>query len=940
MQRNVLKNRIYYRNNKIKVMYNKIKIDDFIDSELLIDKNLGHNLINYLDENRDCLLSEEGDIVESIEMKDRDDYMRLRDTCFPSESLNLKGNYIPEKYFAETAIAQRIKQKLTEIVNSNLHTVTFLCASKSMGKTLSQNIWLKENDSLLESKKIFWIRCDCEKLLTLIKNNGIEFKDIQSDIIEEYFDIQFLNVFAKNYNNADCPFFQQIFKELETDKFKKRISKDRKEKKEEDISIQEEIKSIHQLILQSKSKGSKYNYGRESVLIGSMQRGNYSKTTLNNWINLSREIQKKLIKEGYHFLRIIDSVDNYKKYTLDGKYDLHYKFILDKICLFNNKYLENRKEEGHVVIIARKNTKWDYRSIANEKKQDSRHGEEIMFPRIEDSFIEQNRINIVHRRKKYIDENENLKGSRAISMFNKIESYKSKDEFLNAFWESNKNIGYYLRNQVSLIPALMFFTDKYVKDKQNDDIFINSFINDYLAVNLLLNGKFTPDSFIRGNFNVELGKLLFNPFYYKNTNVKKWQGLCCTRILQFLKTNQSIAKSTLVYTINKLFDYDNDEIVRQIFMMMDFTMIRWCGDEENKADNPKLEITVKGKATLDLVYSNIDLLYICSLDSPVPKVLIDKNYISPHSNKFNERNYAINCLKSSLTFIQYIKNIDVEERAHIDNLNIEGFDSAPYILPWNSNNEIKQSIKARLYRLENSLNDIQKEKFMSFISEFREFVEKQPQDNKREESAGLQQIDNNEKDKDNMKRKSKESGVVHVMIAAPKDVDMEFIALNLSLDFNDGVYRTHCEHTLIVHTFKYLPPQEGYPQDVIDKKLIKNKKIDIIVAVFKHKLGSPVVSALSGKKADSGTLWELYQTLDKTNPKRPLGMAYFCEIPPEQMSNQETVDAWSDVLKAKESLNNTMIYSSYSNREDLLGKIKKDLAERIKQDFKKQNPER
>jgi hypothetical protein len=44
-----------------------IEIDDFINSKLLINEFSGNSLINYLDVNRDCLLSEKGDIVESVE---------------------------------------------------------------------------------------------------------------------------------------------------------------------------------------------------------------------------------------------------------------------------------------------------------------------------------------------------------------------------------------------------------------------------------------------------------------------------------------------------------------------------------------------------------------------------------------------------------------------------------------------------------------------------------------------------------------------------------------------------------------------------------------------------------------------------------------------------------------------------------------------------------
>jgi hypothetical protein len=87
--------------------------------------------------------------------------------------------------------------------------------------------------------------------LSLIKEKGINLKDINTNIIEEYFDIQFLNVFAKNYHSDEHPFFQQIFNELENAEFNRRISKDRNEYTARGVNIQEEIKRINQLIHQS-----------------------------------------------------------------------------------------------------------------------------------------------------------------------------------------------------------------------------------------------------------------------------------------------------------------------------------------------------------------------------------------------------------------------------------------------------------------------------------------------------------------------------------------------------------------------------------------------------------------------------------------------------------------------------------------------------------------
>jgi len=117
---------------------------------------------------------------------------------------------------------------------------------------------------------------------------------------------------------------------------------------------------------------------------------------------------------------------------------------------------------------------------------------------------------------------------------------------------------------------------------------------------------------------------------------------------------------------------------------------------------------------------------------------------------------------------------------------------------------------------------------------------------------------------------------VQVVIASPGDTQTERSLLleKLEIQFRKGNHEKHCNRRLIVHGWEDLASQPGYPQDVINEKIIK--EMDFVIAIFKHKLGTPTVDIKTSKtRAASGTVEELLQSIDNTEKSAPLGMAYF-----------------------------------------------------------------
>lgn len=132
--------------------------------------------------------------------------------------------------------------------------------------------------------------------------------------------------------------------------------------------------------------------------------------------------------------------------------------------------------------------------------------------------------------------------------------------------------------------------------------------------------------------------------------------------------------------------------------------------------------------------------------------------------------------------------------------------------------------------------------------------------------------------------------------------------------------------------------QNGYPQDVINERIIKN--MDIVLAVFKHKLGSPTINQETGKERfPSGTAEEILFAIDNKNTDSPLGMVYFYSKPPAPSFEAENYDKlkseWDRLKAFKQSIGNKVIYKPFTSKEELIEIASKDLMKNISELFEK-----
>jgi hypothetical protein len=188
------------------------------------------------------------------------------------------------------------------------------------------------------------------------------------------------------------------------------------------------------------------------------------------------------------------------------------------------------------------------------------------------------------------------------------------------------------------------------------------------------------------------------------------------------------------------------------------------------------------------------------------------------------------------------------------------------------------------------------------------------------------------------KRKCKVDGQVNVVIASPGDTQSERSLLldKLEIQFRRGNHEKHCNRRLIVHGWEDLATQPGYPQDIINERIIQ--QMDFVIAIFKHKLGTPTIDITTNNiRAASGTVEELLQAIDNVKKSAPLGMAYFYSKAPSvslDTPDFETIrDNWIKLEAFKKVIQNKMIYKPYAENNSLLDVVILDLEKNILDHF-------
>lgn len=181
---------------------------------------------------------------------------------------------------------------------------------------------------------------------------------------------------------------------------------------------------------------------------------------------------------------------------------------------------------------------------------------------------------------------------------------------------------------------------------------------------------------------------------------------------------------------------------------------------------------------------------------------------------------------------------------------------------------------------------------------------------------------------------------IKVLIASPSDVkiERELLLDKLETKFRREHYEERCDARIIVDGWETIPSQTGYAQDIINDDLLL--KTDIVLAVFRHRLGSKTINPKTGdERSISGTAEELlFAIRNKTLDNPPLGMAYFYSNAPiislDSIDLDKIQNDWNRLKEFKDGISEEILYKSYNIEDEILDIACKDLCDNIIKYFK------
>jgi len=229
--------------------------------------------------------------------------------------------------------------------------------------------------------------------------------------------------------------------------------------------------------------------------------------------------------------------------------------------------------------------------------------------------------------------------------------------------------------------------------------------------------------------------------------------------------------------------------------------------------------------------------------------------------------------------------------------------------------------------------------FKRGLEQFRNLIQVMLEDKKLGSNYYNSQISNFIASEDIHKPLKKELTEINILIASPSDVirERELLLDKLETKFRRDRYEEICGTRIIVDGWENVASQTGYAQDIINNDLAA--KSDIILAVFRHKLGSPTIDTKTGvDRSPSGTAEELlYAIRNKSLVKPPLGMAYFYSIAPvlspDSIKSEVIKKDWDRLQEFKESIKNEILYKPYNIEEEILDIACKDIYTNINKHF-------
>lgn len=512
----------------------------------------------------------------------------LTDSMNPHKPYDLKEYFVTEIENVELKHLSRLKEFLKSKDNNSIslreNEGILHIGEKGSGKTFSQNIWLHENNDILEENNIFWVRLDASKLIRLWDDSRV-YNNPNLTTIEEYFLGQIVYVFCKHCFK-EYPLSSNLFvriledlknsesNEIEETNIKTRAQADLLNN-EFDIflysahklgftKISVFLKDIERQIATYEEfyKGPSKRVSLEDRLhkdksflvdrvLKDSQKYNSDryKGSKNNWMTIGRFLKNFAIKNGYSFLYIIDGLENINFYNSSRKNYLErifsdlYNFPLNRfnsdpnetvlISLRDTTY-EALKRMTHVGVYNDFNRFMNIESFTK-VYQDTKGLQKYAFDRRVEYVLD-----------KY--EGEDCFMQKVLRVM--IENHEIPDE---ERW--NSNLRCFINNHVTLAKLITF---RYYYSHKPKDFNILHQIKTFENINFFLNGELYVNELARSSV-ANNGHNLFNLFGFVDDDAEIPYYMIYSRLLQLINNRPNITEKKL-YSILVLFDYTEENI--------------------------------------------------------------------------------------------------------------------------------------------------------------------------------------------------------------------------------------------------------------------------------------------------------------------------------------------------------------------------------------------
>jgi len=591
---------------------------------------------------------------------------------------NPKKDYEPKRFFVENKDNKINLNKVYDVLEKRMQSHIYYCGEKGSGKTFQNNIWLSENNDLLESKKVFWVRCDAHKLYNIWKE--VNYAQAQFITIDEYLKLQFLYVFVKYIGFDDREFINKIYHFIDTNKLKynKVVSKHKIngvfqtvefEVKTSIDKLNKIIKRYERYSVEKKSyqgslQDSNYSYIVEVMKNSQISEGRY-KTEL---LNLSEAIQSFLIDKGYKFLYIVDGVDNINIENLSNRNNFYYKMLIEL-----EKFISSTFSNSYVkLVIGREKTYIDILSL-----NESGVPRNIYAPNAVDINVINHLVvefsEILQERIKYITKtSKNSIFVKILAQLFNSDLFKLDNRKLSNEDLYHRNIRNFLMNMLNLSLMVTFRYFQLPKEHRSKFNILNT-INNFIGRNRILNGTLYLNYRYDNNENevTNYGRYFFNLFSYNELSSINWDGLLVTRILQLFSIKPFHKEVEILEFLHDAFGYSKLKTFKMINKLKTFgaidTKIKeeivYDGDINYVREVKGYIISHKGKFILDLIYSDIHIIYACILDTNLPNKFLEKNLIKAYDNtSYHKSYYNSCCFISTLTFFLFIYTVEEKEK--------------------------------------------------------------------------------------------------------------------------------------------------------------------------------------------------------------------------------------------------------------------------------------